>query len=62
MTVCNGSFDGSFDGSQDRLLHVLPLHHVHGITNCLLTPLFAGASVDVMPGFDPKAVWRKLLR
>ena len=25
--------------SADTLLHVLPLHHTHGIVNCLLCPL-----------------------
>ena len=28
--------------SDDLLLHVLPLHHVHGIVNCLYTPLQVG--------------------
>lgn len=28
---------------KDIILHALPLHHVHGVTNALLTPLCAGA-------------------
>ena len=30
----------------DRLLHVLPLHHIHGTVNALLTPLLAGSSIE----------------
>lgn len=44
----------------DRLLHVLPLHHIHGVVNALLTPLFAGASVEFMFPFNADAVWRRL--
>ncbi|KAK9380221.1 uncharacterized protein V2V93DRAFT_359741 [Kockiozyma suomiensis] len=29
----------------DTLLHTLPLHHIHGILNALLVPLFVGATV-----------------
>ena len=28
---------------EDRILHTLPLHHVHGIVNALLCPLRVGA-------------------
>ncbi|TRY67889.1 hypothetical protein TCAL_05174, partial [Tigriopus californicus] len=47
---------------QDSLLHVLPLHHVHGITNCLLTPLSVGASLTMLEKFNPQQVWRFLLQ
>jgi len=39
----------------DRLLHVLPLHHLHGVLNALCAPLFAGACVEFMPHFDARA-------
>ena len=42
----------------DRLLHVLPLHHVHGLVNGLLGGLRAGARVRLMEAFEPAAVWR----
>lgn len=29
--------------SKDVILHTLPLHHVHGIVNAILTPLSVGA-------------------
>ncbi|KJZ76151.1 hypothetical protein HIM_04607 [Hirsutella minnesotensis 3608] len=44
----------------DRLLHVLPLHHIHGAINALLTPLFAGASIEFMFPFNADAVWKRL--
>ncbi|PNY28001.1 Acyl-CoA synthetase family member 3, mitochondrial [Tolypocladium capitatum] len=44
----------------DHLLHVLPLHHIHGTVNALLTPLFAGSSVEFMFPFNAHAVWKRL--
>ncbi len=41
----------------DRVLNALPLHHVHGIVNALLCPLWQGASVELHPRFDPDAIW-----
>jgi malonyl-CoA/methylmalonyl-CoA synthetase len=47
--------------SSDALLHVLPLHHLHGILNALCAPLWAGAAVRFLPKFDADAVWRTLI-
>ena len=44
----------------DRLLHVLPLHHIHGTVNALLTPLLAGSSIEFIYPFDANAVWNRL--
>ncbi|KAH7313465.1 hypothetical protein B0I35DRAFT_451983 [Stachybotrys elegans] len=44
----------------DRLLHVLPLHHIHGTVNGLLTPLLAGSTVEFMFPFNADAVWGRL--
>ncbi|KAJ9649336.1 hypothetical protein H2201_004341 [Coniosporium apollinis] len=41
----------------DHLIHVLPLHHIHGIINGLTATLLAGGTVEMHPKFDPKAVW-----
>jgi len=41
----------------DRILHILPLHHTHGIVNCLLCPLTVGASVNMLDSFNAKKVW-----
>ncbi|KAI9285113.1 long-chain-fatty-acid--CoA ligase [Umbelopsis sp. AD052] len=43
----------------DRILHVLPLHHIHGIINALQCPLFAGATVEILEKFDNNAVWQR---
>lgn len=45
---------------QDRLLHLLPLHHIHGVVNAIVTPLFAGSSIEFMYPFNPDQVWRRL--
>jgi malonyl-CoA/methylmalonyl-CoA synthetase len=44
----------------DRILHVLPLHHTHGIVNALLCALWAGATCEMMARFEAEAVWRRL--
>lgn len=46
--------------SSDVLLHVLPLHHIHGTVNALLTPLFAGATIEFQFPFNATAVWERL--
>ncbi|KAG0645568.1 Acyl-synthetase family [Hyphodiscus hymeniophilus] len=43
----------------DRLLHVLPLHHIHGTVNAILTPLFAGSSIEFLFPFNATAVWER---
>ncbi|KAH8766790.1 AMP-binding enzyme-domain-containing protein [Diaporthe sp. PMI_573] len=43
----------------DRLLHVLPLHHIHGTINAILTPLFAGSSIEFLYPFNADAVWMR---
>ena len=44
----------------DRVLLVLPLHHVHGIVNVTLTALWSGALCEAQPGFEPLATWDRL--
>jgi malonyl-CoA/methylmalonyl-CoA synthetase len=41
----------------DRILHVLPLHHIHGIINVLTCALWAGAECHILPKFDAQKVW-----
>ncbi|HSH76726.1 MAG TPA: AMP-binding protein, partial [Longimicrobiales bacterium] len=48
--------------SNDRVLLHLPLHHVHGIVNILTSALWNGAVCEILPGFDPAEVWRRLAR
>ena len=44
----------------DHLLHVLPLHHIHGTINALLAPLFAGSTIEFLFPFNVNAVWERL--
>ena len=44
----------------DHLLHVLPLHHIHGTINAVFTPLFSGSSVEFLFPFNADWVWRRL--
>lgn len=45
----------------DRILLVLPLHHVHGIINVLTCALWTGACCDMLPRFDAKETWSHLV-
>lgn len=42
---------------RDRILHVLPLHHIHGIINVLTCALWAGAECHMLSKFDANVVW-----
>ena len=44
----------------DRILNVLPLHHVHGIINAMACALWTGAVCELQPAFDPRRVWERL--
>lgn len=46
--------------SEDRLLHVLPLHHTHGLVVALLTTLRARGVVHMLPAFDARRVWTEM--
>ena len=43
--------------ASDRIVSCLPLHHVHGIVNVVSCALWAGATCQMLPGFDANAVW-----
>lgn len=42
---------------EDRLLHALPLHHLHGLGISLLTTLLAGSEARLLPRFEARRVW-----
>jgi malonyl-CoA/methylmalonyl-CoA synthetase len=44
----------------DRIVLVLPLHHVHGIVNVLTCALRSGALCEMLPHFDAETVWERL--
>jgi len=43
-----------------RLLHALPLHHMHGIAIALMPTLYGGGAARFLPRFDADAVWSAL--
>jgi malonyl-CoA/methylmalonyl-CoA synthetase len=45
---------------QDRVLHVLPLHHIHGIVNVLTCALWVGAECHMISKFDSERVWDRI--
>jgi malonyl-CoA/methylmalonyl-CoA synthetase len=47
--------------ADDVLLHVLPLHHLHGLGIALLTAIGVGAAAHFLP-FDPGATWEAMPR
>ncbi|KAJ2005032.1 hypothetical protein H4R26_002184 [Coemansia thaxteri] len=47
--------------SSDRLLHVLPLHHIHGIVVALCSALWAGATAEIAAKFDRSRVWSRII-
>ena len=46
---------------RDRILHCLPLHHIHGIINVLCCALWSGAACEFLLRFDVDEVWRRFL-
>jgi len=46
--------------SSDRVVHALPLHHIHGIVNAWLCAHVAGATVEFQRTFTPRGFWSRL--
>ena len=46
----------------DRLVHALPLHHVHGICVALLCAFCSGASTELLPRYEPEQVLKAVAR
>jgi malonyl-CoA/methylmalonyl-CoA synthetase len=46
--------------SADRIVCVLPLHHVHGLVNVTFTSLSVGAVLETPGHFDAIATWERL--
>jgi malonyl-CoA/methylmalonyl-CoA synthetase len=45
---------------QDVLLHVLPLHHMHGLAIAWLSAVGVGATTRFLPSFDAHRTWNAL--
>lgn len=48
--------------SDDYILEILPLHHVHGIINVLCCALWSGATVEFLNQFSTKEVFKVFLK
>lgn len=46
----------------DRILHFLPLHHIHGIINILSCCLWSGARCEFLPRFEPAIAWEQIAK
>jgi malonyl-CoA/methylmalonyl-CoA synthetase len=46
--------------AEDRLLHALPVFHIHGLFVAINVTLAAGASALLLPKFDPDQIFRHL--
>jgi malonyl-CoA/methylmalonyl-CoA synthetase len=44
----------------DRILEVLPLHHIHGIVNVIACALWVGAVCEIFPAFNAQKVWDRI--
>ncbi|OJD36860.1 amp-binding enzyme [Diplodia corticola] len=61
LTAQSQSLNKAWEYSpEDHLLHLLPLHHIHGTVNAILAPLFAGSSIEFMYPFNPTLIWERL--
>jgi malonyl-CoA/methylmalonyl-CoA synthetase len=47
---------------RDRILEFLPLHHIHGIVNIISCALWAGAVCEIVPEFDARTVWDRIVQ
>jgi len=47
--------------AEDRFLSVVPFWHANGFSNCLLLPLFCGASIVTMERFLPRPMLKLIL-
>jgi malonyl-CoA/methylmalonyl-CoA synthetase len=47
-------------GPADELLHALPIYHTHGLFVATNVSLLAGATIRLLPRFEPDAVFRGL--
>jgi malonyl-CoA/methylmalonyl-CoA synthetase len=48
--------------ADDRILEFLPLHHIHGIVNVISCALWSGAVCEIIPEFDARKVWERIVQ
>lgn len=47
---------------RDKILHFLPLYHVHGLANKLLCVLSVGGTVEFLPSAAAPDIWKRLAK
>ncbi len=57
-----GISQGQAITGNQRLMNVLPIHHVNGIVVTLITPLYVGASTVLTRAFSSSTFWERLAR
>jgi long-chain acyl-CoA synthetase len=60
LVDAKGIMDWNAITGGQRLMNVLPIHHVNGIVATLITPLYAGASVVVNRAFSSSTFWKRM--
>lgn len=48
--------------NNDRILNVLPMHHVHGLINVMHCALWSQATCELAEHFHVESTWKALLR
>ena len=57
---CAGLIDAWRWDASDRIIHALPMHHIHGIVNAWMCAHISGATVEFQRTFTPRGVWARL--
>ena len=47
---------------EDRILNILPLHHVHGVINVVSCALWSGSVCEFLAKFSVEEVWQRIIR
>jgi malonyl-CoA/methylmalonyl-CoA synthetase len=48
--------------AKDKILHFLPLYHLHGMLNKLLCMLWAGGTIEFLPSAHAPVIWDRLIQ
>lgn len=53
-------FQDAFSEGSDRVLSVIPLFHVYGMSSCMNLTIYRGAMMILLPRFDPEEVMQTI--
>ena len=60
LSDCKSGADWQGLKSDDRMMCVLPVHHVNGLCVTIITPLYVGASVVLNRAFKASTFWQRI--